>query len=259
MSKKCYSLVAMKKLFAFTSTVLLSIVFIQAQTPFKPGCKLPFYEIQVKHTIDNTCPVQGKATKTNTKANANQNKVKNNFCAQGEPEPLKVDKAIELHQKVMERGISFGSASQVPEDRSGLSELGEGTVVYFIGYIQHAKYSNVSSGESVNCKKKGAENNDIHIELIEKKTETDDCKRISAEVSPHFRPNQWNVDNLNEISERKFKVKITGQLFFDASHGACPDNEDGYRASSWEIHPVYKIEVYVGKKWISLDEWAEDE
>jgi len=155
-------------------------------------------------------------------------------------------------------GISFGMANKVPEDRSQLKDLGEGTVVSFTGYINHAKYSNVSSGESVNCKKKGAENNDIHIELTDKKKEEDVCQRISAEISPHYRPEAWNVDNLSEIEEKKIKIRITGQLFFDASHGACPDNEDGYRASSWEIHPVYKVEVYVSKQWIDFHEWADE-
>ena len=249
----------MKKATLLLATWFINLaIFSQTQTPFKPGCQLPFEEIKVKHNIDKACPIQGKATETNSKANANQNKVKNNFCAEGDPKPFTVANAIALHKKVMDKGISFGTASQVPEDRSGLKELGEGTVVTFTGYIQHAKYSNVSSGESVNCKKKGAENNDIHIELIEKKTEEDVCKRISAEISPHFRPDEWNVDNLSEIEEKKIKVRISGQLFFDASHGACPDNEDGYRASSWEIHPVYKIEVYVNKKWIKFSEWVDE-
>ena len=226
--------------------------------PFKPGCALPFEEIKVKHNIDKTCPIKGKPTKTNTKANEKQNRIKNNFCASGDPKSMKVQDFIDLHKEVMKKEISFGSASSVPENRTELTNLGEGTVVSFTGYIEHVKYSNVSGGESVNCKKGGVENNDIHIELVETKTEEDACKRISAEISPHYRPETWNVDNLSEVEDKKIKIRLTGQLFFDASHGACPDNEEGYRASSWEIHPVYKIEVYVSKKWIDLHEWLED-
>lgn len=247
----------MKKIFSLL-TICLTTISI-AQTPFKPGCNLPFKEIRVIHTIDKTCPIQGSAIKINKEANLKQNKAKNNFCATGDAKQMKTQDFIDKHQKVIDAGISFGTAASVPLDRSELEKMGEGTLVYFIGYIKHAKYSGPKVGEAVNCKKKGDENADIHIDLIEKKNETDGCMRLTAEMSPHFRPESWNTDNLNEIADRQLKVKITGHLLFDASHGACTDGEDGYRASSWEIHPVYKIEVYVGKKWAPLNEWAQEE
>lgn len=237
---------------------ICTIQVATAQTPFKPGCTLPFNDIKVIHTIDKGCPIQGKAIKQNKEANLKQNKAKNNFCASGEPKQLKVQDFIDKHQMVMDQEISFGGANRVPLDREPLEKIGEGTVVYFIGYIEEVKYSNVSDGEAVNCKKSGAVNNDIHIELIEKKTETEKCQRISAEISPHYRPISWTVENLKEIEHQQLKIKLTGHFFFDASHGACPDSDSGYRASSWEIHPVYRVEVYVNKKWIDLDEWVEE-
>ena len=246
----------MKKISFFLAICLAHIMI--AQTPFKPGCTLPFENIKVIHTIDKTCPIQGKKITQNAEANLNQNKIKNNFCASGDAKQVKVVDLVAKHQQVMAEEINFGGANRVPLDRKPLEKLGEGTVVYFIGYISDVKYSNVGSGEAVNCKKKGAENNDVHIELSEVKNETDNCLRISAEISPHYRPTTWTVENLKDIEEKKFKIKITGQLFFDASHGACPDSDAGYRASSWEIHPVYRIEVYVNKKWIDLNEWVEE-
>jgi len=155
---------------------------------------------------------------------------------------------------VKANGITYGNYQSVPADRSGLKALGEGTRVYFTGYINDVKYSNVDGGEGVNCKQNGQQNNDIHMELAKKKNETSKCKRISAEISPHFRPDDWNVDKLKQVKKAELKVRITGQLFFDASHISCVDNPDGTRASSWEIHPIYRIEVFINSQWKDLNE-----
>jgi hypothetical protein len=63
-------------------------------------------------------------------------------------------------------------------------------------------------------------------------------------------------------------VRITGHLFFDASHRPCrgTSRPSPRRSSSWEIHPVYNIEVCVNtslsgcralddSRWITLDEY----
>jgi hypothetical protein len=45
------------------------------------------------------------------------------------------------------------------------------------------------------------------------------------------------------------QVRITGQLFFDGSHhpkpcsGSLANTGDPVRATSWEIHPIYSIEI----------------
>ena len=45
-------------------------------------------------------------------------------------------------------------------------------------------------------------------------------------------------------------VRISGWLFFDSEHG----HDLGKRRTTlWEIHPITKIEVFKGGKWISLD------
>jgi hypothetical protein len=61
--------------------------------------------------------------------------------------------------------------------------------------------------------------------------------------------------------------RVTGQLFFDASHKVCPcgtSNCSPVRASLWEIHPVYNIEVCKAGSpcdensdgdWIAFDTW----
>jgi hypothetical protein len=70
--------------------------------------------------------------------------------------------------------------------------------------------------------------------------EDDRCERLNAEITPHFRPDKWlKMVDLN-ISPRP--LRITGQLFFDASHQPCrPDKRNNpNRFTSWEI-AVYDI------------------
>src|SRR5262245_52064444 len=94
------------------------------------------------------------------------------------------------------------------------------------------------------------------------------CDTVTAEVSPHFRPESWTPTILNQVNERP--VRITGQLFFDGNHKPCVENKvaSPARSSVWEIHPIYGIDVCVnsslrsckaGKEsvWIPLYPWAE--
>lgn len=228
----------------------------QPNSEFSPDCELPFAAIAVKREIDSNCGAEGVGTSKNTRANQLQNAQKNNFCVTGEPKDMKVNDFINLQKTTKDAGIKYGNYLTVPEDRSDIASLGEGTKVRFTGYIDKVKYANVYVGEGVNCKELGADNNDIHIELKETKNGKNKCKRISAEIVPHYRPNEWNVAKLDRAQELGLKVRLTGQLFFDASHTACSDpDSEGYRASSWEIHPVYRVEVLSYGKWIDIHEW----
>ena len=59
-------------------------------------------------------------------------------------------------------------------------------------------------------------------------------------------PQCRNRPSLNTLKNTKV-VRVSGQLFFDASHHACKDDRPGsgdpIRISSWEIHPIYDIKV----------------
>ena len=133
----------------------------------------------------------------------------------------------------------------------------------------------------MNCKKlpgvdsSAIERNDIHIELVEPGVK-EKCLSVTAEISPHFRPDSWQrFHNMRANSEAEdisidrpeakrvnFKkvqlVRVTGPLFYDASHEPCSAHKRASpaRRSIWEIHPVYKIEVRVAGKWMSFDDWA---
>jgi hypothetical protein len=172
-----------------------------------------------------------------------------------------------------------------PKDRSELSSgklrtldgrpIGEGDKVQIVALMEDPHYSDVGvgKGEDVNCHDETEAGNDIHINLVEslvppKPGKNDSnaaqkraarnrvlCTGIVAEVIPHFRPTAFEVNILAPIADQHVPVRISGQLFFDASHhpcrGSAPGRGDPARASLWEIHPVYSIDVCKNRK---LDE-----
>lgn len=188
---------------------------------------------------------------------------------------------------------------ELPSDRAQLKDLattkagapvGEGTVVVLEAKVLGSHYSNTKynhysngsgQGESVNCKGvpslKGSseiDRNDIHIELVAPGV-TDHCLSVTAEISPHFRPASWRRfhnmksggpgDNVNveakSVNFSKLKmVRLTGPLFYDASHEPCSPghtNVSPKRRSLWEIHPVYELEVQtLSGQWMSFEDWA---
>jgi len=217
---------------------------------FELQCDLPFKEIKGDDPVAN-CPNHGSATAPEQQA---QNRAKNNLCATGTPVNLTFQHFIKLQKAAEDANIPFGSHARVPEDRNALKNLvvgpggrrvGEGSVVRYVGFVSHPRYSNRSKGEAVNCKRGGAEHNDIHIDLLRSSDEPA-CKSITAEIVPHFRPAAWEVDILKLAQFRDKPMRFTGHLFFDASHRPCKNDRDKVapkRASIWEIHPVYAIDV----------------
>jgi hypothetical protein len=227
------------------------------------SCTLPFDDIKVHHPIDDTCGPTGKE-KTATTAQALQNLAKNNFCASGVPTNIDFDV---LHQLQKDADTAFGGHHALPKDRSVLrafptkvGPIGEGAVVRLAAFVIEAHISNKSGGESVNCKKSGEENNDIHIVLGEKSNHEAPCDSVTAEVSPHFRPDVWDADVLTQHNEHLYR--FTGQLFYDASHVVCVGGTgpNPQRSSLWEIHPVYAVDICIdpgNKCTVDKDEnWA---
>ena len=146
-------------------------------------------------------------------------------------------------------GITFGSDAQLPKDRTLLRDLptkagalSEGQVVRLTAFIMDAHYSNLGKGESVNCKQPDKESNDIHIVLANSDKEKDECNSVTAEMSPHFRPEMWEPTALNQKNAHLYR--LTGQLFFDGSHRPCTGGKGSPKRSSlWEVHPVYQLDI----------------
>lgn len=215
-----------------------------AASSFTPPCKLPF--AGPKQPIDATCGMTGDAgTKP---ALAAQDLAKNNFCATGTPVVLTFDIYPGL-QAAAEKllGVNYTP----PLDRSGLRNLytwkgkkiGEGTLVTVVAFVEKAHYSDVETGESVNCNLKGDAVNDIHVPLVTTAGQ-DECQSVTAEMSPHFRPAAWTASAVNKS---KNPMRFTGQLMFDAEHRPCKNGKASgpKRQSVWEIHPVYAVDVCV--------------
>jgi hypothetical protein len=230
----------------------------------KPNCTLPFAKIATKATIDANCGVSGDATG----ALAQQDEVKNDFCAKGKAFALTFDDYAPLQNAAVAK---LGAQYTPPANRSVLrdlvtlrgSKIGEGDVVRIVAYVDRARYSDVEDGESVNCHEKNDPDNAVHIPLVQKQGD-DECTSVTAEISPHFRPVSWTPANLNNLT---VPVRITGQLFFDGSHKPCAEGktENPKRRAVWEIHPVYAVEVCKvanqcnatnDKNWIALDQFV---
>jgi hypothetical protein len=222
-----------------------------AADKFQPGCPLPFASIQEHHDIDARCDIDGD---TNEAAHKAQNAAKNNFCATGTPIPITVASFVTLQQraaaKLAAAHAPWGTREDLPPNRAILRDVlhmqngtpvGEGTTVTLVGFVVGARHSNVRKGESVNCTTKGGENNDIHIEVGEHLND-DPCTTVTAEISPHFRPESWDTFDSFEFTN---PVRFAGPLFFDASHRPCTPGHraNPARVAVWEVHPVYSIAV----------------
>ena len=218
-------------------------------TPLAVSCSLPFKRIQRLHLIDSCCGLSG-SNEPDTPQGA-QNLAKNNFCATGTPVNIDFDVLHQLQADAAKpgSGITFGSDAQLPRDRSVLhniptkaGHLGEGSPVRLVAFVMDAHYANLGTGESVNCKQPDKESNDIHIVLADNASEQDECNSVTAEMSPHFRPDVWDPTNLNQKNTHLYR--FTGQLFFDGSHRPCSGGKGSPKRSSlWEIHPVYLLDI----------------
>ncbi|MEP6741119.1 MAG: hypothetical protein ABJB61_01365 [bacterium] len=209
------------------------------------------------------------------------------------------DKGIPFGRKPVP-GDPTKTMEDLPPDRSVVVDLitdthgehfGEGMLVRLEGFVFKAQHSNTfvfsGKGESVNCKAKTLKRNDIHIALSRTKagamdtSEASECETVTAEISPHHRSAIYNrfdsnpKDFLNgkkqKAGQDKLKgqplplkgarVRLTGQLFFDASHSAPCRNGQGAppRLSIWEVHPVFAIEVFetTQSKFIPFEDWAQ--
>jgi hypothetical protein len=222
---------------------------------FKPGCVLPFDKIKTEGlVVDAECTPNGNATDT---AKLLENHAKNNFCATGTPVSIKYEDFTNL-QTVADNVEGLRAKLKSSRDdligilsSAGKPKLGEGTLVRFATFLLEAHFSNVGSGENVNCKLKPKESNDIHILLTKDPADKEPCNSVTAEMSPHFRPEAWN-----ELVHRNFEnpVRLTGPLFFDDSHQPCRDGKGSpKRISIWEIHPIYQFDVCKNKTLAACD------
>jgi hypothetical protein len=227
MANRCRLKLAAGLAMVFATTTNTSLT--RADT-FVAGCTVPFASTATHPSIDGQCGNEGgafSATDPDTPPHRAQNRAKNNLCANGTPSRITTLTMKNLqtatNQLKAAHKLKFGARDMLPDDRSVLQNLvttsdgntvGEGSLVLFVGFIQKTK---AGSTETVNCGLSGIDNNDIHIVLGRSKQGAE-CSSITAETIPHLRPASWNRTKLDQVHK---PVRITGQLFFDASHLPC--------------------------------------
>ncbi len=253
--------------------VVMALPIISAgggqQKTFTPACGTPSYPSPPPPSppaIDSICGLQG-----DDGPEGHQNMAKNNFCASGDLQLLTVKDFQKLQEQVNANpSIPFGDKDSgtrpkgPAQNRGPLQQLGEGRLVSLQGYVLLAQQE---GAESVNCENTAPDElayHDIHVELVDKATEIDECSGIVAEMIPHHRPANWTADNVEQLAKSHTEVRVTGQLFFDSSHFPCHNGQavgdNPKRISLWEIHPIYKFEVCSGDctgtgQWMPLDQW----
>ncbi len=223
---------------------------------FSPGCPMPFESDPIP-AIDRECSIEGAGT---TDEKIAESKAKNDFCAPtSNVTPIKYQTFVDLQAKTSFRRSADRSPLAKVLTENGVT-IGEGKYVEYAGFVLHAQYSNRRKGEAVNCNIPGEDTNDIHIQLVNDTSDDDACHSVTAEMSPHLRPESWTPDKLNSVQNRL--IRLRGPLFYDGSHTPCHDNKrpNPQRISVWEIHPVYSVDVcrQQGKTcqdWDPLDEW----
>lgn len=250
-------------LVVFVSVALLTAA--NAQTTFALRCH-PFQKLEVSHPIDTSCKSAAGNATPETSGHALQNAAKNNFCAEGQPVDITAKDLLSLQTEAAKNPeYQYWDRQNLPSSRDPFTklngELKEGTLVRYTGFIYELHAADVDKGESVNCNTNGAEANDIHIAFVADPA-AEECASITAEMSPHFRPKAWAASNMaprlalhlepapgewvSNASGRRLS-RVTGQLMFDAAHKPCTNGRantgDPARASDWEVHPVYAMEV----------------
>lgn len=217
----------------------------------------PFKSIETITAADKACPAQGDSDASKDPGIYQQDLVKNDFCA---ATPMKDMTIVQLGKLQTTTAGTLGvKQGTPPKERSILqsAQLGsfhEHDLVRLTAYVFEAHTADyTTTGESVNCNV-GVRNghtdaeamaeNDIHIALVEKGVE-DECRSVTAEVSPHMRPASWNNTSVSDLKGKL--IRVSGQLMYDDSHHVCTNGkhsgDDPARQSLWEIHPVYSIEV----------------
>jgi hypothetical protein len=121
----------------------------------------------------------------------------------------------------------------------------QGAPVVVTGFLSHKV--NVESKESTNCELTQADEVDWHMYLT-KTANQPISQALIVEATPRVRPHhKWTTEALDKLVNTNQKVRISGWLLYDFEHLDVVGKE---RAAVWEVHPITKIEVQTGGKWV---------
>ena len=153
-------------------------------------------------------------------------------------------------------------------------KVGEGGYAQLTGFLAVAESKSGppkanTSGESVNCKLTGTDNNDFHINIVSAPAQRE-FDGVVIEMIPQERDDGWTLPKLKQAQKDKMQVRARGHLMLDNKHrvngDSRPDQVIGgqpKRSSLWELHPVMAFEVCTQKKcspdsdsgWVALENW----
>jgi len=200
-----------------------------------------------------SCPLRGCGEEGSSDAQVNE--LKHTRPGPGTALALTFDDFSEL-QELAQTRVSQGKAIAVDE-RAKLQgfplasnkTVSEGDLVELRGFVvQDSPRPKPAGPESVNCRLTKAENNDIHIPIVED-AEDEEFGAIVVEMIPQDRPASWNSKKLKRAAREERPVLIRGQLFYDNKHkvngDAEHDNGEPKRFTLWEIHPVTEFWVCI--------------
>ena len=190
------------------------------------------------------CPPEGDATQT-TRSDPTLNVLKNRTTPSGEG--FKAMHFDDLAQLEVPDGVSKKHRTKWPQETLQVVESEELKAVQVMGYLLKIK---MEGPESPNCHSNDRADRDYHIWLA---NSSDDEKAdpVVVEITPRIRAEHpsWTSTNLNKLVRDKTRVRISGWILLDPEH---PDQVGKTRTTIWEIHPIFKIEIFSAGKWREL-------
>ena len=124
----------------------------------------------------------------------------------------------------------------------------------------HLLMARESGPESCNCRRDDLR--DWHMWIgSEKATSFEDAKQkrrrsIVVEPTPRWQDRKgWRLRQLQALARQSARVRVYGWLLWDQEHPEeTPEmkGDNATRGTLWEIHPVTKIEIRSGERWVEL-------
>jgi hypothetical protein len=142
--------------------------------------------------------------------------------------------------KKFNKEISFADFFKKGDDTKRFSV---NDCVDITAYVKDVKYG---GKETCQCHSDDKKDFDIHIELVQD-LKDDGEKMMVVEINRFLRAGDKSLDYDAVRELRGKKVEVKGYLFFDEEHwqNAVNTNPKGtnlWRATCWEIHPVFYIQ-----------------
>lgn len=217
----------------------LSVVMVVLSIEFLPG------SLWATGDLFDNCPAEGKPKGAKSRMDPDLNSLKNR---QTMPASFETVKFADLANLSVPAGESKAPMKSWSADALQAVQEQEKRAIAVEGYLLGVKQE---GPESPNCYLANAKDHDFHVWLAASPTDTR-AAAVVVEVTPRIRAQHpaWSVKNLQRFVSQKSQMRISGWILLDPEH---PDQVGKTRQTIWEIHPIMKIEVFSGGKWVDLD------